>query len=94
MDERWVKVTPEQRWATENAAEFFDADDEHEMSDQRAVHALVATYDAAEGQRVEEIRWCETHAMPANDDFCFLGRKPHACRIVDATLILPPRVEP
>jgi hypothetical protein len=58
------------------------------------VGGIEDAYDAAEGQRVEEIRWCETRAIPANDDSCFLGRNAHSCRIVEATLILSPKVEP
>lgn len=93
---RYIKVTPEQRWATESAAEFFDADDEHEMSDRREVRALVAAYDAAEGQRVEEIRWCDESYQGgaghgSNLDHCRVGYERFNCRIVEATLILPPR---
>lgn len=52
---------------------------------------VVSRYDAAEGQRVESIRWCETHdqhARRAPGD-CFPGEG--TCRIVAATLILPPK---
>jgi divalent metal cation (Fe/Co/Zn/Cd) transporter len=73
-DERWIKMTTEQRvnimWDP-----LFD---------------LADAFDAAEGQRVETIRWCITHGERAGrvrDDRC---RHVGGCVVVDATLILPP----
>lgn len=79
--ERWIKVAAEQR------------DILAERGARSRVNRQVAeAFDAAEGQRVESIRWCETHNAQAPDGWC--GRPKSGgspCCIVDATLILPPK---
>lgn len=80
-NKRWIKVSREQR----NASRLFVG-----------TEPLVAAYDAAAGQRVKTIRWCETHDDHESDrrpGECwkfYFGRVDDRCRIVTATLILPP----
>lgn len=55
---------------------------------------LAKRYKAVEGQRVESIRWCETHRCDAvaSGVKCIRAISQDMllnCRIVDATLILP-----
>jgi hypothetical protein len=51
------------------------------------VGGIEDAYAAAAGQRVESIYWCETHKLPHHR-----GLGPYSdCRIVEATLILPPQ---
>lgn len=82
-DERWIKVAAEQR------------DILAERGARSRVNRQVAeAFDAAEGQRVESISWCETHGAPIDASGCLIvgrGYERQRCVIVDATLILPPK---